>query len=233
MPRNTPQSKAGAKPLLAYAVTEPVEGTGGVVFALSNAAARRRGARLYADGDFAGVDARRVPEFDVYAPGPVPQLALVDAGWSIDCHGCEAQIHANTQDDFDDEAAPGETPREFAPVEDGDNLYCSKACRTAYLASLAARQAAERRAIKLYQAELLSKLPGVSLTDAHVYVVERDDAWIAQQVKIGFRFPGAVHGDGHYRFDKADETPHVTVCHGDLEAWNAWRGKTTETQAES
>lgn len=84
-----------AKPLKAYCVSEEHEGTGGIVFAHHNAVARRHGACEFGDGDWESVTCRRAPEFDQYAPGPVPDYALSDNGWYLWCKcGCDRKIEA-------------------------------------------------------------------------------------------------------------------------------------------
>jgi hypothetical protein len=58
----------------------------------------------------------------------------------------------------------------------------------------------------------------------HAYMVKQSDgSWKTQQCAVNFDWPGMKIGPGTIRFDKVGETPHVTICNGDLEAWNAWR----------
>jgi hypothetical protein len=58
-----------------------------IVFAKSNGAARFPYARDL-DWDFREVTVRRAPEFDGFAPGPVPASALLEHGWRVECSHC-------------------------------------------------------------------------------------------------------------------------------------------------
>lgn len=76
------------KRLLAYSVTETTEGTGGIVYAKTNAQARREGSQQHGDGDFYGWEARRAPEFDGMDPHGPSREELFDHGWWFDCEEC-------------------------------------------------------------------------------------------------------------------------------------------------
>jgi hypothetical protein len=70
------------KPLKAYIVQELDEMTGGVVYAKTNAQARREGAAEYACGEFHGVQCYRAPEFDGLERDPRARVRLLlDRGW--------------------------------------------------------------------------------------------------------------------------------------------------------
>lgn len=72
----------------AFHVTETTEGTGGIVYAKTNAQARREGSCQFGDGDFHGWECRRAPEFDGMDPhGPSKEL-LFDHGWWFECEEC-------------------------------------------------------------------------------------------------------------------------------------------------
>lgn len=122
-----------SKPLKAYKVTEPCEGAGGIVFARFNAEARRNGACEHGDGDFDSVECRRAPEFDQYAPGPVPDYALSDHGWFLWCKcGCGRKIEDGrivVTDGYDDDGERDwESDREhpaWLDKRDG-SLWCSR-----------------------------------------------------------------------------------------------------------
>lgn len=80
-------SEPVVKPLRAYSVQ--TEEYGCVRFARSGAQARREGASEM-DVDWESIEScRRAPEFDQYAPGPVPDRALWEAGWRLWCVECE------------------------------------------------------------------------------------------------------------------------------------------------
>ena len=66
----------------AFVVQETDEMTGGIVYAKTNAQARRLGSYQYADGDFFSVTCRRFPQADGLERDPrAQQWALFDAGW--------------------------------------------------------------------------------------------------------------------------------------------------------
>lgn len=81
------------RPLLAYRVVEDCESTGGIVFAKTNAQARRLGASDFNAGEFDGLICNRAPEFDKYCPGPVPREALFENGWYYECEECSGHAY--------------------------------------------------------------------------------------------------------------------------------------------
>ena len=69
----------------AYIVQETDEMTGGVIYAKTNAQARRRGANQFADDEFHGVICYRAPEFDGLKGDPRAQMyRLLARGWRFD-----------------------------------------------------------------------------------------------------------------------------------------------------
>ena len=82
---------AKPKPLVAYSVQADEYGC--IRFARNGAQARRQGA---AEMDIEWEDiisCRRAADFDQYAPGPVPEIALWKAGWRFLCCQCESPAH--------------------------------------------------------------------------------------------------------------------------------------------
>jgi hypothetical protein len=74
-------------PVKAYSVQ--ADECGEVVFAKHGAGARRRGAAMM-DLEWTDiVSCRRAPQFDCFAPGPVPELELWRGGWRFLCCECE------------------------------------------------------------------------------------------------------------------------------------------------
>lgn len=110
--------------LKAYVVSEPNEGECVVVFATQNVVARREGANQLGC-EFEGVQScTREPEFDQYAPGPVPLHATLAAGWWHTCSGCQCEFE---QTGLRHSEEP--TPEWFAPIEDSQrHPYCCQAC---------------------------------------------------------------------------------------------------------
>lgn len=81
-------------------------------------AERAKDARQMRSGDtcdcgFIEIKAHRAPEFDSYAPGPVPIEAMLKAGWNWSCMSCERYVYDDT---------PGK-------VIVGEYVFCNEACR--------------------------------------------------------------------------------------------------------
>ena len=74
--------------LKAYQVLETTENTGGIVYAKTNAQARREGSERCGDGDFHGWECHRAPEFDHLYPHGPDLVDLFYAGWFMDCAEC-------------------------------------------------------------------------------------------------------------------------------------------------
>jgi hypothetical protein len=85
-----------SKPLKAYAVTETTEGTGGIVYAKTNAQARREGSCQFGDGDFHGWECRRAPEFDSMAPHGPSREDLFEHGWWFECEECSSHARLDS-----------------------------------------------------------------------------------------------------------------------------------------
>jgi hypothetical protein len=220
----------GSKTLKAFVVQETEEQTGDVYYAVHAITARRAGADEYAEGHLSGVTCNRAPWADKYAPGPCPKLAMIDHGWWYECHGCNATL---TCDGVDEDHSDGRGHIDRCRfVEIGNGVFCTAECRMRDRNEKAARLRHQRRAISDLKDSLLKLLPDVKpialhsdrLHRAHAHVAKQaDGTWATEQCVIGFEWPGMTVGHATYRFDKPGEEPHVGVCHGDLEAWHAWR----------
>ncbi|NDY89714.1 hypothetical protein [Ideonella livida] len=115
--------------LKAYMVSESGEGHACVAFAVSGAPARQAGAgELGTDWD--GIEScRRAPEFDAYAPGPVPKRALYDAGWWFECGHCGHRVSINEYHEYrSDDEGNDAAPEDFGFFERGRQVYCCRAC---------------------------------------------------------------------------------------------------------
>lgn len=198
-----------------------------IVFARHRITAIRCVASEHNDNDIGGLRSERVRWADQYAPGPVPIQVRLEHGWWAECSCCYARVSADgyTNDDGDEV--------ESVPVYDRDNVWCSAECQKSQQLERAERKAAEAAALADYRARLLAKIPdGLTLTgNDHVYVSRgKGGPYIPHQIWIAFRFPGCAIGDAHFRIDKPGEEPYVTVCGGDLAAWEAWRATQPEGQ---
>ena len=82
----------------AYTVHDGDDGAT-VIFATNNATARRQGANEL-DCDSTEVDScRRAPQFDAYAPGPVPAVVLIEHDWRFECsrNACSTWVYSDEE----------------------------------------------------------------------------------------------------------------------------------------
>jgi hypothetical protein len=197
----------------AYSVQEDDEGTGGVVFAKSPAAAQMLASGKWGTGDFFWGRARRAQWADAYGPdGPIPARAMIENGWWLECHGCGVHICEN--DDHLDTV-----------VGTQDAAFCSQDCMDRKIIDDEAARDCELTAIGKLIRLLGEKYPGVLLSgETHANARKgKEGMWHVHQCIVGFTFPGSKIGPGHIRYDKVGEEPRVTVCSGDMAAWEAWR----------
>lgn len=228
---------ASDKPLKAYKVLEDCESTGGIVFAKSNAQARRLGAEEHADGDFFGVTCKRAPQFDKFAErGFVTPLDLYFDGWWHHCANCETKLADGEYLD-DDEDKPQPTP-----ILHKGELYCDHWC----VLKDAERRAGYRRDKALAVTMARLSLPegcqvlsgftnnesvedGTFVDDTYGRAVQRRKYRTVVHYCASFTFPGGQHPG---RWDhKTPETVHVSQI--DLEAWQRFRGRTQEVENAS
>lgn len=177
-------------------------------FAASNVVARREGANEL-DCAFDEVDyCTRSPEFDAYAPGPVPPLVAIKHGWWFECRHCGQQASEYS---------------EGPVIEDGDGVFCSPACEMCDFAEARARTAADVALLEVFDA----KFSGATMLHAYANL---DGSRLEAGTQFGsrhstgsavtFKFPG---GAGVARWVFGDED--VTVDRDDIAAFCAWRGK--------
>lgn len=184
--------------LLAYSVQGYENGC--IVFAKHNVVARREGA-LDIDCDFEDVEScRRAPQFDQYAPGPVPVRALMENGWWWECFGCTRKLHGI--DDNEDE--DGNELDLYFP--DDRSVFCSKAC---YESAVREREQRKQAETKLRE-DFLRRYPGCTIR--HCYGTPAVNS-------LTFDFPGGKYGG---RWD-ADDPNHVSVAQGEVEVWKTYR----------
>lgn len=125
--------------LKAFVVREPHDGNCAVIFDTQSVAARRRGAaELWCEFEDVA-SCVRAPDFDRYAPGPVPMHVTLAAGWQHICSGCSLEFSAKKQAHADS-----------TPVEDSDNAqFCSQACMMQSWQHDQSRLAHEHAAVEL------------------------------------------------------------------------------------
>ena len=217
------------KPLLAFAVQEDTEGSGGVVFAKTNAQARRFGACEFGDGDFHSVSARRAQWADKFAEqGWVPVAAYLDAGWYWYCSGCEKRI-------ADGEEFGGEPDWTVDDVIEPRRGYAyhNQACYDAAMAYEAERTRRQQRAIERFKAIVQRRFPGVvfsqtkpgGLNPQHAFASRGLKGWYTSQVIVSFEFPGMTIAPATLRYERSSgkhNKPAYYVCGGDRDAFEAW-----------
>lgn len=193
--------------LKAYAVSDGEDGTI-VVFSPYAVTARREGANHFSI-DFGEVDyCRRTPEFDRFAPGPVPAEALLDAGWWQSCRGCECRCSLDGDDEYGD---PLDEPMQL--VFDGTDVWCSAACRAVQWAE----QLRRRRAIIDLCEVVLTKWPQARIVHAHVYDrLEPKRPHHGNVAYAAFTLPG-LEAQATWHF--GDST--ISLAQRDLDAYRA------------
>lgn len=140
----------------------------------------------------------RKPQFDCYAPGPVPVEAKFDDGWWFECSHC---YHRVTQDGcYDcDEDEP------HASICVGESVYCSEKCRQAH--------DEERQRMRELRSEaeaaVLARFPSATILRAF-----QGDGGCGcfrthhENITVEFTVPGAAY---------KHRPPHY--CHGCKKAW--------------
>lgn len=164
--------------LMAFQVDEGHGGESVVVFARCRNDARHIGAAQIGIGYVEVESCRRQPDLDVFAPGPVPALALLERGWWFECSHCAATVS-------------GERRRpDQAPCESEGRIYCSRGCRALDHAKERHRDAAEAALVEL----VTTRYPQATSIRVRVAstTLERDDAAFGASW-ASFRLPGFRH----------------------------------------
>ena len=136
------------KKLKAYQVHDGGDHTV-IQFATNSATARREGANEMGC-EWEEVDyCNRKPEYDSYAPGPVPPLVLIKNGWWFECHHCSTQVNEYNEED---------------PIPAGDSVFCSAACKAKDFAEQRSRDAA----LVALEEVFTAKFAGASSVDTYL-----------------------------------------------------------------
>lgn len=201
------------KRLKAYQVSDGNDGCC-IYFAANSATARREGAAEigveWEDIDYCN----RKPEFDEYAPGPVPPLVLIDGGWWFECHKCGRSVSESLHGEVE---CDGLDPADFEIVAEGRTVFCSRACSATHYAERRANAAAQVALIELFDA----KYPDCTIERVHVYgkkLEGPDGPCGGMKCSVSFTFPGAKYG-ATYEYG----SPDLYVAQGDIDAYHAWR----------
>lgn len=186
------ESNAARRALKAYTVTDDFEGYGSLQFARHAVVARRNGADDLGV-EFEYVTCRRSPEFDTYAPGPVPPLVMIENGWSFECGHCGRRVWSDMADDLESD---GFDPADFTPVMDRSIVFCSAACMAADH---------ERRRKHDMTTAAMTELVETLLPGAEVVRVTVCDGYDYGRGKhtATFRFPGGQYPAEYRHHDSA------------------------------
>lgn len=203
-----------SKTLKAYEVRESDEGHCVIRFATSNAAARREGADELGT-DWYGIEScQRKPEFDQYAPGPVPPLALIEHGWWFECVWCGRQV-SNDMDEEDDEGMP--LP-DGPAVAIGQSVFCCAEHAAQQMARWRGNAAAKNALCEL----IYTHWPEAQVVHVHVYgdrLEYQDPAQGGWLTSIEFRLPGLK-----YPVEYHWGCPDMWVTQHDVDAFKAMYG---------
>jgi hypothetical protein len=185
------------------------EGGAAIAFATNNASARRKGGNEL-DASFEEVEScRRAPEFDAYAPGPVPPLVLIEHGWWFECFNCGRTVREDEEEDDDGDP--------LSPVAVGQAVFCCPICQARHYAEQRARKAAEAAFVEI----VVTKWPEAKVHRVSVYGdrLEPSDNRGGIKCAAYFELPG-LHHDVQMTF--GDD--HVMVAQMDVEAFKARYG---------
>jgi hypothetical protein len=167
-------------PMKAYVVREDHDGGCAIVFATNGATARRQGATEL-NMEFDEVDScKREPEFDQYAPGPVPLSATLDNGWWHACTSCSCTFdqEGRREDDVDEDRDD-----EFNPVTDAKgHHHCSPTCMMQGWAERRKREAQQAAVIEA----VCTKWPDAK----NAAIVTYSGGRTHEKMRAVFRLPG-------------------------------------------
>lgn len=194
--------------LKAYSVSDGEHGC--IIFASNSATARRNGASELGC-DWEDIEScRRASWADSYAQDRrVPPLVMIEHDWWFECSHCECHIDSD-REAYDDDGEP----RELDPVEDGNLVFCTPACRDAEHLERAQRKARKEAAKRT----ALDKFPGISVE----WVDDGDPA------NLCFKFPGSTY-TAHWKV--GEDTVSVSRC--DQDAWIAYKASLLDQGASA
>jgi len=196
------------KPLIAYMVTEEYEGHSCIVFATNSATARREGGYELGIEWEEVASCKRASQFDEYAPGPVPNMVLINHGWWFECNHCGRRISDDMAQEAEDD---GLNPDNFEAVESGSNIFCSHECL-----AINRLEKVQQKAVDAAMVEYVTTMwPAAVVTHVQCYNhrLESDGGCYAL-----FKFPGSVH-DAKWVWPE----DNITIMKSDVDAWNAYK----------
>lgn len=201
--------------LKAYEVRDSGEGYCVIQYATNSATARREGASKL-DTDWDSIESCvRKPEFDAYAPGPVPPMVMIEHGWWFECFHCGRRVSNDMSEEIEDD---GLDPDDFVPrASDIRAVFCSAACEAESAANARLNEWAKDALAELFEV----KFPGATISHLHVYgtKLEKTKRGCGINSSVRFRFPGAKYES---RWDFGEK--EVWVPPIDLEAFRVFFG---------
>lgn len=220
-----------AKPMLAYAVMETCEYTGGIVYATSAAAARRIGANEFAGGDFGGVSCRRAPWADVYIGQPIPIWLMVFYGWRFECGHCGCRID-------NDMLWEKQLENEDLIGFEHTVAYCDARCEAGDALDKAKREHLQKRWLRRFAKIVKRRFPEASPVLHHAYANLSGGRCTIEQVIVEFDFPGRQYGMASLSWRRASSwakrpsKPQWSCSNGDREAFEAYAAATRSQPLE-
>ena len=113
------------------------------------------------DTDITGIEScNRKPQYDKYAPGPVPVRVLMADGWWFECSSCSRQVFEGENYDYNADC-------ELTPVTQGRFVWCSVECKHRNEIREADRTIEEAQRRKEAIAALTMHFPGCPVRQIH------------------------------------------------------------------
>jgi hypothetical protein len=219
------------KPMLAYAVLEENESTGGVIYARSAIAARRLGANEYADGDFSYVTCHRAPWADGYCDKPIPVGLMILHGWHFECGHCGGLIDEDMLDEKQIE------PDDVIGHEHSE-AYCDARCEAGAALTKAQAEHVQKRWLRRFAKIVKRRFPDAVPVLKCAHASFRDGRHVIAQVTVAFDFPGQQHWPAELTWRRKNEhermyrrrgvqphrsnKPRYECAAGDREAFEAY-----------
>lgn len=223
------------KPMLAYAVLETDERTGGIFYARSDIAARRQGANEYGDGELSYVTCNRAPWADKYYGEALPVSLMILHGWHFECGDCGGRIDEDMLDEKQIE------PDDVIGHQHGV-AYCDARCEAGSALTKAQAEHVQKRWLRRFARIVKRRFPDATPILKHAYASRRDGRHVIEEVTVAFDFPGQQHWpaeltwrrkrdyNGCYR--RRDVQPHRSnkptyqCASGDREAFETYAAAT-------
>ena len=211
------QPSTNPEKLKAYIVSNDNDDMAQIVFAKSNAQARRIGS----DGEWEGWSCRREQWADAFYPGPVPLQAAIDHGWWTECVGCGCRIENGTYDADDNEL-------EFHDCQGTLNgpSYCCSDCKAHHIESLKKQKALGEQILEIIKDHVRKKIGPVDFnpTNHPYFITSHPAGYIVKDAIVHFSFPGQTLSDATARihFDYGKIGPaniQFYVCQKDEKAF--------------